>query len=360
VERLVRNTPSTLLFAKAREEVVRHYQWLVRTDFLPRIINPDIVDDVFTNGRRFFEVPAPADNPYGKQYARPGDHPTMPIEFSVAAYRLGHSMVRDEYDWNRIFSTGGPAGIASLLQLFTFTGVNGNFSPGATIEDLDNVNSGDALQLPTVWITDFQRLYDFAGAGRPDLAPANGQLNLAKRLDTLLVNPLAKLPAGAFAGRGTNPPDDQRNLAFRNLVRANMVNLASGQQLAEQLKVTPLKEDELINGSGGASLADLSDAHKEALLEATPLWFYILREAELNDGRLNGVGGRIVAEVFHRSIEGSKISILREPSWRPKFGPDPDTFRMVDLLLVAYDGSKELLNPLGDGSQGPPGPLPQP
>ena len=85
-----------------------------------------------------------------------------------------------------------------------------------------------------------------------------------------------------------------------------------------------------------------------AVTADTPLWFYILREAELNGGRLGAVGGRIVAEVFHRAMEGSRTSIVREPHWRPSFGPDPDTFRMTDLLLFAFEGKADLLNPLGD------------
>jgi hypothetical protein len=61
------------------------------------------------------------------------------------------------------------------------------------------------------------------------------------------------------------------------------------------------------------------------------------------------VGGRIVAETFHRAIDGSQISIMADPTWRPTLGPDPDTFRMVDLLLFAFEGREDLLNPLGDG-----------
>jgi hypothetical protein len=79
----------------------------------------------------------------------------------------------------------------------------------------------------------------------------------------------------------------------------------------------------------------------------TPLWFYILREAELNQGRLAGVGARIVAETFHRVMEGSTFSIVRDPAWRPQLGPDPNTFRMVDLLLFAANGKASVLNPLG-------------
>jgi hypothetical protein len=47
-------------------------------------------------------------------------------------------------------------------------------------------------------------------------------------------------------------------------------------------------------------------------------------------------------------MEGSRISIVREPSWRPTLSRDPSTFRIVDLLLFAFQGRKELLAPLGD------------
>ncbi len=344
-ELAIRGTPGRLLFATAREQVVRHYQWMLRTDFLPRVVDPDIVHDVFTNGRRFFEAPG---NGNGHQH---GLRPTMPIEFSVAAYRLGHSMIRGAYQWNRVFNGSGTAGpIASLLLLFTFTGVAGNFTPGSAVPVLDDPNSGEVERLPTNWIADFRRLYDFDEAGRADLAPpaATGGGNVTKRLDTLLVNPLAQLPAGTFGGRGTNPSDIHRNLAFRNLTRANMVRLASGQQMAALLRVRPLTADQIVHGDGGASLAGLTDQQRAAVTTDTPLWFYILREAELNGGRLGAVGGRIVAEVFHRAMEGSRTSIVREPHWRPSFGPDPDTFRMTDLLLFAFEGKADLLNPLGD------------
>ena len=69
----------------------------------------------------------------------------------------------------------------------------------------------------------------------------------------------------------------------------------------------------------------------------TPLWFYVLREAELNGGRLHGVGARIVAETVDRAIRASSISILDDPEWRPTLGRAPGDFDMVDLLLVAYD-----------------------
>ena len=166
-------------------------------------------------------------------------------------------------------------------------------------------------------------------------------------IDTLLVDPLSRLPRGSFGGSGTELPIEL-NLAFRNLVRANMVELASGQEMAEFLGIGALKPEEILTGSEGAVLDGLTDEEKTAFAARTPLWFYILREAELHGGRLTGVGGRLVAEVFHRSMEGSRISIVRDPAWRPSLGPDENTFRMVDLLLVAFDGRTELLAPLGD------------
>lgn len=331
------------LFTAAREEVVRHYQWMLRTDFLPRIADPSIVTDVFTNGRRFFEAP-------GHGRGHHGHRPTMPIEFSVAAYRLGHSMIRGAYQWNRVFNSTGPGPIASLLLLFTFTGVSGNFEPGSGIPELDNPDSGTVDRLPTNWIADFRRLYDFTESGRPDLAPpaTTGGGNVTKRIDTLLVDPLRQLPAGAFGGRGTTIPDIQRNLAFRNLTRANMVRLASGQQMAAFLQVEPLTAEQILTGNQGTGLDTLTEEQKAAITTATPLWFYILREAEFNNGRLGAVGGRIVVEVFHRAMEGSRTSIVRQPSWRPTLGPDSHTFRMTDLLLFAFQGKADLLNPLGD------------
>ncbi|HEX6353044.1 heme peroxidase family protein [Actinophytocola sp.] len=340
-EHALRGLGGRRLFTVARDEVVRHYQWMLRTDFLPRIVDPAIVTDVFTNGRRFFEAP-------GRGRGHAGQPPTMPLEFAVAAYRLGHSMVRGAYQWNRVFNSNGPGRIATLLQLFTFTGVSGNFQPGSGVPELDDPNSGTVDTLPTNWIADFRRLFDFTEAGRPDLAVPAGSGNVAKRIDTLLVDPLAQLPAGTFAGRGSEIPPIQRNLAFRNLTRANMVHLASGQQMAKFLGVTPLTETQILEGSQGAVLTGLTDEQRTAVSANTPLWFYILREAEFNNGLLGAVGGRIVAEVFHRAMEGSRTSIVRDPSWRPTLGPDRDTFRMTDLLLFAFEGKADLLNPLGD------------
>jgi hypothetical protein len=257
--------------------------------------------------------------------------PTMPIEFSVAAFRLGHSMIRAAYDWNARF----PNGQGTLDLLFQFSGTSGDL--------------GGELRLPSVWIADFRRLYHFK---RKDLAVPEAQFNRAMRIDARLVNPLKNLPPGAFGGPSVPLNDPTANLAFRNLTRAKMVKLATGQQMVTLLKargvpVGALTKAQILNGDNTLQLDNLTAAQRDSLATTTPLWFYILREAELNDGKLKGVGARIVAETFHRAIEGSKFSIVRDTDFHPTLGPDNATFRMVDLLLFAFEGKRSLLDPLG-------------
>jgi hypothetical protein len=132
-----------------------------------------------------------------------------------------------------------------------------------------------------------------------------------------------------------------------------MVRLATGQQMAtflqsKGLTLTKLTKAQIRAGNNGAELDGLTQVQRDSVLRNTPLWFYILREAELGTGKLRGVGARIVAETFHRAMEGSQVSIVRDPTWRPSLGPDSNTFRMVDLLLFAFAGRKNRLAPLGD------------
>jgi hypothetical protein len=319
-------TPPADRFEKARRKAVLHYQWMLRTDYLPRICDGAVVTDVFGNGRKVVDPGAD-----------PLTMPTMPVEFSVAAFRLGHAMIRDAYDWNARF----PSGSGSLDLLFSFSGTSGGLGGDPTLR--------------SNWIADWRRLYRFAQIGHAELKPPAGEFNLARRIDTRLVDPLAVLPKGSFGGASSDEGTIRANLAFRNLVRARMLRLASGQQMAASLRsagvpVTTLTKAQLRNGAGGrgsARLDGLTDAQREAFLADTPLWFYVLREAELNDGRLTGVGARLVVETFHRAMEGSSHSIVRSPGFRPDLGEKDGRFRMSDLLLFAFESKKELLAPLG-------------
>src|SRR3954470_12756614 len=225
VDTLPASVPQGQRFARARELVTKHYQWMIRTDFLPRICARGVVTDVFTGGRKAFEVGVPATQA-----------PTMPIEFSVAAYRLGHSMIRSGYSWNKIFDDGN----GTLDLLFKFSGLSGDLA-------------GQPRLLST-WIADFRRLYDFGEAGKANLKVPATKFNHARGIDTVLVNPLKNLPAGTV---GVLPPDDPKaNLAFRNLTRARMVRLATGQQMATFLKskgvtLTKLTNAQIRDGAKG-------------------------------------------------------------------------------------------------------------
>jgi hypothetical protein len=314
VDTLPASVPDSQRFARARRIVTKHFQWMIRTDYLPRICAPGVVSNVFSSGRKAFEVGVP-----------PTDVPTMPIEFSVAGFRLGHSMIREAYNWNKVFDDGA----GTLTLLFIFSAHSGDL--------------GGNQRLVSSWIADFRRLYDFGEANKPTLVVPAAKFNDAMRIDTRLATELRFLPG--FRGA-------EANLALRNLVRARMVNLATGQQMATFLRnkgvtLTKLTKAQIRDGANGAELDELTGPQREALLKDTPLWFYILREAEFNAGRLKGVGARIVAETFHRAMEGSQESIVRDPSWRPELGPNSNTFRMVDLLLFAFEGKKTLLAPLG-------------
>jgi Animal haem peroxidase len=317
VDTLDPGIPPANRFGRARQKVVKHYQWMLKTDYLPRICAPGVVSNVFNQGRKVFEV-----------NAVPTDVPTMPIEFSVAAFRLGHSMIRDAYNWNVAFDFG----TGFLTYLFEFTGKSGTL--------------GNNLLLAADWTADFRRLFDFSEtpAARPALVVPAAKFNRAMRIDTKLVDPLATLPGF---------PPAEANLALRNLIRAKMVKLATGQQMVAFMKskgvnVTKLTNAQIRDGNNGADLSGLTSAQLPLLIQRTPLWFYILRESEFNGGKLKGVGARIVAETFHRAMEGSNHSIVRDTNFKPSLGPNNQTFRMNDLLFFAFEGKKALVNPLGD------------
>ena len=107
-------------------------------------------------------------------------------------------------------------------------------------------------------------MYDFTAGGTPSSRrPASGTSTMAMRIDTLLTDPLRTSRPARSAARQHPVQRPARNLAFRNLTRANMVKLASGQQMAQKLNnrgvpVTPLTKQQILNGNGGAALDHLT------------------------------------------------------------------------------------------------------
>ena len=291
------------LFAEARKLVTWHYQWMVLFDFVERLTEHGIIAKIRHDGRKFYRFKT---------------RPYMPMEFSVAAYRLGHSMVREVYSHNRAFRPNAPRiAPASLRLLFTFTGLSGNIHG-----DPDN----PPIHLPSNWIIDWRRFFDL---GTPADTP-NFEFNQARRLDPFIIPQLHDLPGGGGS------------LPFRNLKRGVMMKLPSGQDVANfmkpHVKKPMLTPDEIASGPDGAVAKELG-LHKK-----TPLWYYILKEAQVRTGgeRLGPYGGRIIAEVFTGIVQGDKDSFLSQANWKPSLGPVKGRFTMADMLNLVGD-----INPIG-------------
>ncbi len=284
-------------FENARKLLRQHYQWLVVYDFLIRIADIQIVAATIAENRFF--------NPDPYDFF-------MPLEFSVAAYRFGHSMVRTDYDFNLNFNTGGAPGTfpATLDLLFTFSALSGNLGSQAT--------GGENPTLPEKWIIEWERFVDL-----------DGDFNHARRFDTKLVEPLSKLK---FFD-GTVLPDEAR-LAVRNLLRGYLLRMPTGQAVAGALGIAPLTAAEL--ESAAASSEQTAALSETGFNARTPLWYYILAEAAHFGGdRLGPVGSTLIAEVIIGLIRRSDDSILDGGNFSPSLGRTAGQFDLPDLLRLA-------------------------
>jgi len=295
-------TPAEQVFKEARRIVTWHYQWMVLHDFVERLTQPGIVARILRDGRKFYRFKTT---------------PFIPVEFSGAAYRLGHSMVREAYSHNRVFTFGGTP--ATLQRLFQFTGLSGGI-----VGDLAPNPPTAPTPIPVLssnWIIDWRRYFDFG----PPANPAGVVLNSTRKLDPFLAPTLHTLPGGGG------------NLAFRNLRRGVHLGLPSGQSVASHMGITnPLTPDEIASGPDGDA------AKKHNLHLQTPLWYYILKEAHVrgNGERLGPVGATIVAEVFVGLVHGDHESYLWQKGvdWRPELpSKQAGTFTMTDLLRLVGD-----------------------
>jgi hypothetical protein len=318
-------------FEHVQQRVRFHYQWVVLHDFLARIVSQNVLEQLTTRGE--FDSDK-------LSFFHWRHEPFMPVEFSVAAYRLGHSMIRPGYRLNDDDTT--------VLPIFpippnTIPEIPAGISDGLTGFQAVKSNRG----------IDWARFIDIEtrsdGTGKPEDATTKKRLQFAYKIDTSLVTPLSVLP-------DTVVQDPPPSLPQRNLIRSFELGLPSGQSVARAMHVAPLDDaeitlgkavDEPENGDVQGSIASLNLASFKG---NCPLWAYILAEAfrnktsvtipvtekkKVTTPQLGAVGGRIVAEVFLGLMFGDNDSFLRQdPSWKPDITNNGD-FRLKDLVNYA-------------------------
>ena len=254
------------LFDEARRLLGWHYQWLIVNEFLPVLVGPELVAELLAGGPRFY---------------RPDGEPYIPVEFADAAYRYGHSQIRQLYR----LRDDGP-----LLPVFP---------------DLIGFSElGDRR-------VDWSLLFD---------VPGRGPAQRAKPVDGQLPRSLIELPQAITGALGDTA---YRSLAARDLERGQGTGLPSGERVGELIGADVLDEDEL-------------DLARHGWEGETPLWLYVLRESSVrHEGdRLGEVGGLIVAEVLLGVIARDPESYLAvDPGWSPTLPGHESGFRLRDLLV---------------------------
>ena len=281
VELLVTSAFPGDVFAEAKKIVTQHYQWCVVHDFLPRVCGAEAVNAAIAS------VHAEVGSPFG-----------MPAEFAMAAYRFGHSMIRNGY----VLNSSLPAAASTLANVFNFVRV-------------------PRLPVFSNWAVDFNMFFNTAH-------PVGASFNNARTIDSVLANGLESIPGGSGI---------MAILAVRNLRRGLALGLPSGQGAAHVLGLTLLTSDQLTSGLPAAEIT-LLNANKGLLLAKTPLWYYILREAMVVNGgnQLGPLGGRIVAETFVRMLKRDGDSFMNVPGFAPSLpSSEPGTFMIADLLEFA-------------------------
>jgi hypothetical protein len=322
-----------LVFEEIQRLVRFHYQWVVLYDFLPRIVHSSVLNALQTDGRY--------DRAKLKFFHWKND-PFMPVEFSVAGYRLGHSMIRPGYRLNDDDVT--------LLPIFPIPPGAIPEIPGGIPDGLTGFQAMDKIRG-----IDWGRYVDVDtrsyGTDNASDATTKKRLQFAYRIDTSVVTPLSVLPSSV----ASDPPP---SLAQRNLLRSFELGLPTGQTVARAMRVQPLDDAQILIGKAVDDPQSGDNPDVRGSIDQIdglapfkgncPLWTYILAEAfQLKEDmaipvtenktiptpKLGPVGGRIVAEVFLGLMFGDNNSLLNlDPDWTPPSGPD---FRLKDLVKFA-------------------------
>jgi hypothetical protein len=291
-------------FPDIQQAVRWHYQWMVLHDFLPTIIGESTLNDILPHlaeGGNILETPA------NLKFYRPKKDAYMPVEFSVAAYRFGHSMVRPQYRLNE--KTPPEEGNPNK------DGTNDPRLPIFAESPKQSLVGFRAF--PDTWAVDW-RLFFKMGDTPPK---GKGRIQPAYKIDSSIVNPLGDLPVSVTGLTVVH------SLAHRNLLRGLRMGLPSGQAVARAMGIKVIEDENLKVGKANESdtgTNPLLTSLSPEFVDNAPLWYYILAESQQvfkNNStpiRLGPVGGRIVGEVFVGLMIHDPHSFLRQdPRWQP-------------------------------------------
>ncbi|HEY7644850.1 MAG TPA: peroxidase family protein [Hyphomicrobiales bacterium] len=290
------------IFETAKNHVIHYYHRLIIEDFLPRIIGPQHTASLLHKHRNFFF-------PHGfRDESGQFKEAFIPVEFAAAAYRFGHSMVRESYTLRE----------GVRVQLLT-----------------DGRGGAPRAFTPVIprWLIDWRYFFDI-GPERPF------DFNYARRIDPELTPALHRLHFAKVVGM-----QDVTSLAARNLARGKTLRLPSGQEVA-RVVLPELEARGLLGGRYGhgehgglwqSYLLPPDDRVAHFLGDTeTPLWYYVLQEASIfgtpthlyarpggEDGYV-GAGGDFPhygRERYFRRVSGERHY---GPPARGRYGDGPD------------------------------------
>jgi Animal haem peroxidase len=325
-------------FAKAQKTVIQYYQYAILHDFMPTLFGQSVIDDLNAGNHKVYDPGADA--------ARP----IMPIEFSTAAYRFGHSLVRNAYSINPVISPDNKNARNTL-----FAGVGGATGPaggtGTPLTPVGDLHGGYPLTLDHQidWRNFHEDLFDpsVPGASLQVLKQPGGADGLHCIGQSMFGQPDSNAPGtGAglpIGGPSGAQPSGSNSIQYRDFVRGLFYLLPSGQDVATAYGLTPIPPGQIVPSSipGFGS--------------GTPLFLYVLYEAFANNqgsattddfdntgtnadfqqAQLGPVGARICVDVLLRLLELDSNGVPGSFTPAPPVAPAAGQFGISDLLRFA-------------------------